>query len=178
MNNGRLLDMKLFVENQHLVVRPFTPSDLDDFIRLAGNAKTMKYCPAGKLSRKQAESMFSNILNHAQRSKYSLCAIADKESDKVIGLVGLQECCVEDDVALNFVYRTLPEYFENRPIKSLFAEFISYLVVTHQLAGLDAVIAQKNKQSVALMESLNFKFISNVVCRGVDSFLYRFSPGQ
>ncbi|WP_372881227.1 GNAT family N-acetyltransferase [Psychromonas sp.] len=168
--------MKLFAENQHLAVRQFTISDLEDFIKLAGNAKTMKFCPAGKLSRKQAESMFNNILSHAQRSRYNLCAIADKESNKVIGLVGLQECCVGDDVALNFVYRTLPEYFENTPVKSLFAQFISYLVVTHQLAGLDAVIARKNQQSVALMESLNFKLIGKVVCRGIDSFLYRYSP--
>ncbi|MGB5444106.1 MAG: GNAT family N-acetyltransferase [Psychromonas sp.] len=168
--------MKLFVENQHLAVREFNSSDLDDFARLAGNAETMKYCPAGKLSRKQAESMFINILHHAQRNRYSLCAIEDKVSSQVVGLVGLQECSVEDTISLNFVYRTLPEYFENNHIKSLFAQFISYLLVTHQPAKLDAVVARKNKQSVTLMESLNFKLISNVVCRGIESFLYRYSP--
>ncbi|HEY5715927.1 MAG TPA: hypothetical protein VIS54_05885, partial [Psychromonas sp.] len=94
----------------------------------------------------------------------------------VIGLVGLQECSVEDDIGLSFVYRTLPEYFESTHLNTLFTQLISNLLVIHHLSQVQAVIAKKNQQSITLMESLNFKLISNVVCRGIDSFLYRYSP--
>ena len=169
--------MKLFAENEALSVRQFSPSDLDDFAMLTSNGKSMKYCPTGKLNRRQAEAMFANILNHAARNKYCLYAIADKASSQVVGLAGLQECSVEDEISLNFVYRTLPEYFANSHINSLFRQFINNLLVIHQLSTMNAVIAKKNLLSVSLMESLHFKRISNhVVCRGIDSFLYQYSP--
>lgn len=168
--------MKLFAENEVFAVRQFVASDFDDFTRLTNNAESMKYCPTGKLNRQQAESMFTSIINHAQRNKYCLCAIEDKTANKVIGLVGLQECSVEDDIGLSFVYRTLPEYFESIHLNTLFTQLISNLLVIHHLSQVQAVIAKKNQQSITLMESLNFKLISNVVCRGIDSFLYRYSP--
>jgi len=169
--------MKLFAENEALSVRQFSPSDLDDFAMLTSNGKSMKYCPTGKLNRRQAEAMFANILNHAARNKYCLYAIVDKKLNKMIGLVGLQECSVEDDIGLSFVYRTLPEYFANSHINTLFSQLINNLLVIHHLSKMNAVIAKKNLLSVTLMEYLHFKLRSkHVVCRGIDSFLYQYSP--
>lgn len=169
--------MKLFAENEVLTVRQFSRSDVDDFVILTSNSNSMKYCLTGKLNRQQAEAMFANVLNYAACNKYCLYAIADKKSNQMIGLAGLQEFSVEDNIGLSFVYRTLPEYFASSHIHSLFRQLINNLFVTHQLSKMNAVIAKKNLLSVTLMESLHFKRISNhVVCRGIDSFLYQYSP--
>jgi RimJ/RimL family protein N-acetyltransferase len=176
INSRRNYNMTLFAENEGLVVRQFVTSDLNDFTTLVGNANSMKYCPAGKLNREQAEKLFTSIISNAQRNKYCLYAIEDKKNAKVIGLVGLQECIVEYDIGLSFVYRTLPEYYENSYLPALFSQFIKHLISAHQLSEMNAVIAQKNQPSLILMESLNFKPISTVVCRGIDSFLYQYTP--
>jgi len=168
--------MKLFAENEAFAVRLFLAADINDFATLVANAESMKYCPTGKLNRQQSEALFAGIINNAERNKYCLYAIEAKKSNKAIGLVGLQECSVEDDIGLSFVYRTLPEYFENVHINSLFTQFIKNLMLIHHLSEMNAVIAKKNIQSITLMESLNFKLISNVVCRGIDSFLYQYPP--
>ncbi|MFT6927520.1 MAG: RimJ/RimL family protein N-acetyltransferase [Psychromonas sp.] len=168
--------MTLFAENKDLAVRQFIVSDLTDFSTLVGNAKSMKYCPTGKLNPQQAEQLFTNIITQAQRNKYCLYAIEDKKHSQVIGLVGLQECAMEDDIGLSFVYRILPEYNDNVSIPALFSQFIKHLLVIHKLSKMNAVIAKKNLPTLTLMASLNFKPISVVVCRGIDSFLYRYSP--
>ena len=166
----------LFAENEDLTVRQFIASDLNDFTTLVSNAKSMKYCPTGKLNHQQAEQLFTSIMTHAQRYKYCLYAIGDKKNSKVIGLVGLQECSMEYDVGLSFVYRILPEYNDNLYIPCLFSQFIKCLLATHQLSEVKAVIAKKNLPTLSLMKSLNFKPISTLVCRGIDSFLYQYSP--
>ncbi|PKH03674.1 hypothetical protein CXF72_04945 [Psychromonas sp. MB-3u-54] len=168
--------MKLFAEYEDLTVRQFIASDLNDFTTLVSNAKSMKYCPTGKLNHQQAEQLFTSIITHAQRNKYCLNAIEDKKHKKVIGLVGLQECRMEYDVGLSFVYRMLPEYNDNINIPCLFSQFIKELMVNHQLSEMNAVIAKKNRPTLTLMASLNFKPISTLVCRGIDSFLYQYSP--
>ncbi|ABM04908.1 acetyltransferase, GNAT family protein [Psychromonas ingrahamii 37] len=168
--------MTLFAENEHLTVRQFIASDLNDFTMLVSNAKSMKYCPTGTLNRQQAEKLFTNIMTHAQRYKYCLYAIEDKKYSKVIGLVGLQECRMEYDIGPSFVYRLLPEYNDNITIPALFSQFIKNLMVSLQLSEMNAVIAKKNRLTLTLMESLHFKPISTLVCRGIDSFLYQYSP--
>jgi len=170
--------MTLFAENEDLTVRQFIASDLNDFTTLVSNAQSMKYCPAGKLNRQQAEQLFTSIITNAQRNKYCLYAIEDKKDSKVIGLVGLQECRMEYDIGLSFVYRILPEYNDNRYIPALFSLFIKRLLVIHKLSEMNAVIAKKNLATLSLMESLNFKPISSLVCRGIDSFLYQYSPSK
>lgn len=168
--------MKLFAEHEDLTVRQFIALDLNDFISLVSNAKSMKYCPTGKLNRQQAAKLFTSIMTHAQRKKYCLYAIEDKKHKKVIGLVGLQECHMEYDIGLSFVYRLLPEYNDNSHLPPLFSQFIKDLLVNHQLSEMNAVIAKKNLPALSLMESLNFKPISTIVCRGIDSLLYQYSP--
>jgi RimJ/RimL family protein N-acetyltransferase len=168
--------MTLFAENENLNVRQFIASDLNDFTMLVSNVKSMKYCPTGKLNGQQAEQLFTSIMTHAQRYKYCLYAIEDKKHKKVIGLVGLQECSIEYDIGLIFVYCMLPEYNDNIYIPSLFSQFIKHLLAVHQLSEINAVIAKKNLPTLTLMESLNFKLISTLVCRGIDSFLYQYSP--
>ena len=168
--------MTLFAESEDLSVRQFIGSDINDFTMLVSNAQSMKYCPVGKLNRQQAEKLFTGILTNAQRNKYCLYAIEDKKHAKVIGLVGLQECRMEYDIGLIFVYRMLPEYNDNDYIPALFSQFIKHLLATHQLSEMNALIAKKNLPTLSLMASLNFKPVSTIVCRGIDSFLYQYSP--
>jgi|GEM_PF-3281417 len=167
--------MTLFAESEGLTVRQFIASDLNDFTTLVSNAQSMKYCPVGKLNHQQAAKLFTGIITNAQRNKYCLYAIEDKKHSKVIGLVGLQECRMEYDIGLIFVYRMLPEYNDNDCIPALFSQFIKHLLVFHQLSEMNAVIAKKNLPTLTLMKSLNFKPISTLVCRGIDSFLYQYS---
>lgn len=175
INNRRNLNMTLFAENEDLTVRQFSVSDLNDFTTLVSNAQSMKYCPMGKLNHQQAEKLFTSIMTQAQRNKYCLYAIEDKKHNKVIGLVGLQECRMEYDIGLTFVYRMLPEYNDNGYIPALFSQFIKHLLAVHQLSKMNALIAKKNLPALSLMASLNFKPISTLVCRGIDSFLYQYS---
>ncbi|MFQ3175568.1 MAG: hypothetical protein ACJAYB_000471 [Psychromonas sp.] len=62
INNRRNENMKLFAENEDLTVHQFIASDLNDFTTLVSNAKSMKYCPTGKLNHQQAEPLFTSII--------------------------------------------------------------------------------------------------------------------
>ena len=90
--------MKLCVENEVLKIRQFIESDLDDFSSIVANPISMKYCPTGKLNRQQAEMLFVSLDNYEKNNVGGLWAIEDKGMSKVIGLVGLQECAVENEL--------------------------------------------------------------------------------
>jgi RimJ/RimL family protein N-acetyltransferase len=168
--------MKLCVENEVLKIRQFIESDLDDFSSIVANPISMKYCPTGKLNRQQAEMLFVSLDNYEKNNVGGLWAIEDKGMSKVIGLVGLQECAVENELGVSFVYRILPEYFEDTQLKPIFAEFIERLILNYNLPEVIAVIAKNNNSVIRLMESLNFKYLSPTVCQGIESLLYQYFP--
>jgi RimJ/RimL family protein N-acetyltransferase len=170
--------MKLCVENEELEIRQFIESDLDDFSSIVANPQSMKYCPNGKLNRQQAEMLFVSLDNYEKDNVGGLWAIEDKELNQVIGLVGLQECAVEDQLGMSFVYRILPEYFEDARLKPLFAQFIEQLMLHYNLSELIAVIAKNNNSVMRLMESLNFQYSSLTVCNGIESLLYQYFPDK
>lgn len=168
--------MNLCVENEVLEIRQFIASDLDDFIAIVGDPLSMKFCPNGKLTPEQAEKLFVTLLCYEKGNVGGLWAIEDKLIKKVIGLVGLQECAVEDQLGASFVYRTLPEYFEYVQLNFIFAQFIDQLIEGFQLPEVTAVIAKKNNSVIQLMESLSFEFSSLTVCNGIESLLYLYTP--
>ncbi|MEH6452442.1 MAG: GNAT family N-acetyltransferase [Psychromonas sp.] len=168
--------MNLCVENEVLEIREFIESDLDDFSSIVGDPLSMKYCPNGKLDKQQAEKLFVTLLHYGKGNVGGLWAIEDKVINKVIGLVGLQECAVEDQLGASFVYRTLPEYFEYVQLKFIFIQFIEQLIVNYDLPEITAVIAKNNTSVIQLMESLNFEYSSLTVCNGIESLLYLYLP--
>ena len=168
--------MKLCVENEVLLIRQFIEADLDDFSSIVGDPHSMKYCPNGKLDRQQAEKLFVTLHHYEKGNVGGLWAIEDKLLNKVIGLVGLQECAVEDQLGVSFVYRTLPEYFEYVQLKFVFSQFIELLIENFNLPEVTAVIAKNNNSVIKLMESLNFQYSSLTVCNGIESLLYLYLP--
>ena len=168
--------MKLCVENEVLKIRQFIKTDLDDFSSIVGNSISMKYCPNGMLDKQQAEKLFASLDNYEKNNVGGLWAIEDKRVNKVIGLAGLQECAVEDELGASFVYRILPEYFEDVQLNPLFAQFIEQLISNYNLSEVTAVIAKNNSSVIQLMESLNFKYVSLTVCQGIESLLYVYLP--
>lgn len=170
--------MNLCVENEVLLIRQFIEVDLDDFSSLVGDPLSMKFCPNGKLDRQQAEQLFSTLHHYEKSNVGGLWAIEDKLLNKVIGLVGLQECAVEDQLGISFVYRILPEYFEYVQLKFVFSQFIDLLIENYNLSEVTAVIAKNNNSVIELMESLNFKFSSFTVCNGIESLLYLYIPSE
>ncbi|WP_022942419.1 GNAT family N-acetyltransferase [Psychromonas hadalis] len=166
--------MTLFSENNLFIIRSFVLSDIDDFCLVVMDAQCMKYCPTGKLTRHQAESLFKIINKQEVGERSRLLAIEDKTSDHVVGFVGLQECCAEDELGLSFVFRLLPDFFNSPSVVLLFEQLIHNMFSIYQLNSMQAIVAKNNHATISIMESLHFKQVKKVDCRGRESFLYQY----
>ena len=80
------------VETSRLILRMFTPADLDDLARIFGNPAVTRYLgPTGApVSREETEKALLSIINHWHRHGIGRWAVVHQEHRRLIGYGGLR----------------------------------------------------------------------------------------
>ena len=80
------------VETSRLLLRPFTPEDLDDLCEILGKAEVMKYLGLeGKpMSRRETETALHSMIRHWAHHGFGRWAVVEKEGGRLIGCAGLR----------------------------------------------------------------------------------------
>ncbi len=82
--------MSVVLETQRLLLRPFREDDLDAYARICADPQIMRYIGAGQpLSRGDAWRAMAFFLGHWQLRGYGMWAAADKETQTLVGRIGL-----------------------------------------------------------------------------------------
>jgi RimJ/RimL family protein N-acetyltransferase len=78
------------LETKRLLLRPFREGDLDAYARICADPEVMRYIGAGKpLSRSDAWRAMAFFLGHWELRGYGMWAAEDKETQTLVGRIGL-----------------------------------------------------------------------------------------
>jgi RimJ/RimL family protein N-acetyltransferase len=78
------------LETQRLLLRPFRPEDLDPYARLCADAEVMRFLGDGRtMSRAEVWRQMAFFLGHWQLRGYGLWAAVLKQTDALVGRIGL-----------------------------------------------------------------------------------------
>ncbi|MFY9571222.1 MAG: GNAT family N-acetyltransferase [Blastocatellia bacterium] len=90
------------IETARLLLRMFTPDDLDDLSRIYADAEVMKYLSGHPLTREQTAGWLDYFLSGWEQYGFGWWAVVSKESGELIGHCGLQFIHVTPEVEVTY----------------------------------------------------------------------------
>lgn len=138
--------MKPILETERLLLRRFTPHDVDDLLRqVYSDPETMRYLPGGKpCSREQTEQMVQRFIEHWEHHGFGAMAIIHRANRQLIGQIGLQ--FIPGEAAVEIFYAIARPYWG----KGLTTEAArAALVYGFEKAGLDSIMAVAVPDNIA-----------------------------
>jgi len=99
----QIMEMLEILETDRLLLRMFTPADLDGLDHIFSQPNVLKYLGlrGEPMSRAETEFALSSIIKHWQKHGYGRWAVTLKDSGKLIGCAGLRN--YEDNAELVFL---------------------------------------------------------------------------
>ncbi len=76
------------METERLILRPFTPADIDDMAAMNADKRVMEFFPA-TLTRAQSAAFLQRIITHQEAHGFSLYAVQAIEGGAFCGFTGL-----------------------------------------------------------------------------------------
>jgi len=84
------MDRTLDLETERLRIRPFTMADLEELHAIIGDPVVMRFIPAGPSpSIDVTTEVMENVIRHQEAHGYSIWAVTDKFTGKMLGDCGL-----------------------------------------------------------------------------------------
>jgi len=84
------MDRTLDLETERLRIRPFTMADVEELHAIIGDPAVMRFIPAGPSPNIEVtKEVLENVLRHQEAHGYSIWAVTDKYTGKMLGDCGL-----------------------------------------------------------------------------------------
>jgi ribosomal-protein-alanine N-acetyltransferase len=159
------------IETERLIIRPFTPDDLDELIEMRSDPEVNKYLGGTRLQNPTAITMRLGAYMTAQRKYgFSACAVIWKETGQMIGWGGLMP--LEDSGEFEVGYGFMKEFWG----LGLGTEMTrAWLEHGFEKAGLERIVAiaiHGNEASTHIMEKVGMKYEKDARHYGEDCVFY------
>jgi ribosomal-protein-alanine N-acetyltransferase len=160
------------IETARLLLRPLTPSDLDDYTRLIfADAEVMRYLPKRDLApRERAERTIAFFNDHWPQRGHGVWALADKLTGEFIGHCGLNFVAETGDVELLYALRS--DHWGQGIATEAARASVQFGFEQAKLARLVAFAVPENIASRRVMEHLGFAYEKDVHYFGLDLVQY------
>lgn len=165
------------IETSQLRLRMFTPDDLDNLARLFSDPAVMTYLgvEAGKtLSREETKEKLGQFIMGWQKRGFGKWAVTDKETQRFIGLCGLQ--MLEGEAELIYVLEQA--YWGRGLAREAARAALRYGFEEVKLERIVAVTRPENVASQRVMKSIGMKYEREGVYYGVEGVCYAISRGE
>jgi ribosomal-protein-alanine N-acetyltransferase len=145
------------IETERLILRHFTPDDLDALSLINSDAEVMKYIGDGSpQSREQTSARLAAIMNHWEQHGFGPYAIVYKEHDALIGFCGLQFLDESSEVEVG--YRLASSYWGKGIATECAAASLLYGFSELGLGRIVAVAHPSNKASQRVLEKIGLRY--------------------
>lgn len=139
------------IRTSRLILRDFTPADLDAFAAVLGDAQAMRFWD-GPYTRAQAQAELRHYLDHRRRHGYAPFAVW--LDGQLIGDIGLQR--LEDGPEIELLYRLLPSAWGRGLTSEACEACLDYAFSALGAPQVVAVIPEANAASRRLAARLGF----------------------
>jgi RimJ/RimL family protein N-acetyltransferase len=150
------------IETEHLLLRPFTPTDADAYARaVLSNPQTARALPTRRpVPAQRARAIIDTISDHWDEFGYGLWAVIHKADQKLIGHCGLQRLGETNRVELTYAIE--PDYVgAGLPLEATYAA-LRYGFETLQIPEIVAVILPENGAAGRVYSRLGMRSGPNI----------------
>lgn len=156
------------LETERLVLRRFTPADLDELVRLRADPEVMRYI--GKQSREKVEERLEYYISHYEPHGFGMWAVTLKATGKLIGWCGLIFLDKTPEVEVG--YGAAREYWGRGLMTEAAHAALRYGFETAGLERIVAVAMPENTPSRRIMEKLGMRYEKMAHHYGYDLVYY------
>ena len=167
------------LETERLLLRGFTPEDLDPFTALVSDPEVMSIATysGNTMTKAQADNWMCMMLGHWHLRGFGIWAVEEKSSRRLIGRIGLQRLVWFTDVEL--VWMLARSAWGKGYATEGAAAAAKFGFQELDLPQISAVIRQDNLPSIRLAERLGMELVGDLEREGILFVEYMLSaPGS
>ena len=153
------------LETNRLILRMFTPDDLDALDVIFSKPDVMKFLGAQgePMSRVETETALLSMIKHWERHGYGRLAVISKEDQKLIGCAGLRN--YQADAELVFVVDE--QYWGQGLATEIALACLRFGFEKHNFNKIIAFARPQNTASRKVIEKIGMRFVQETVVFGV-----------
>jgi ribosomal-protein-alanine N-acetyltransferase len=171
------LDKGKEIETSRLHLRQFEADDIDAYAAIMGDYGVGKGFPKGTgYTREESKKSLDNIVNHWDKHGFGIWAIADKQTDALLGRCGLNLITETSEVEVDFVIA--PKYWRNGFATEAAKAALIYGFETLDLDRIIALSKPENTASRKVMEKIGMHFVKNAQYWGITVVYYEVSKAE
>ena len=160
------------LETERLIIRRFTPQDLEKMIALRSDDEVIKYLGGRRLQNPEAiAKRFEFYIDCYQRFGYGMCAMIWRETSEMIGWSGLQP--LEDSEDTEVGYGMIKEFWGRGIGFEAARAWLEYGFRVVDLKSIVAVASPENTGSWRIMEKLGMRREKTETHYGMECVFYR-----
>ena len=159
------------IETPRLLLRRFTPGDLDELYPIFSDTEVVKYMKTGPASRAETEHALSTIIKHWEQHGFGRLAVIDKETGKLIGYGGLRNL----DGTPELVYLLARDYWGRGLATETALSSLKWGFEERHFERIIAVTRPEHVASRRVMEKVGMIYEKDTQYLEVDVVLYAVS---
>lgn len=164
--------MKFMMETERLIIRQFTPQDLDKLIELRSDDDVIKYLGGRRLQNPEAIAKRLKFYIDCYRCfGYGMCAMIWRETGEMIGWSGLQPLENSGDTEVG--YGMIKEFWGRGIGFECASAWLRYGFEKTNLTRIVAVASPENTASWRIMEKLGMRREKTETHYGMECVFYR-----
>lgn len=168
------------IETARLLLRPYTPQDLDELAPILSNPEVMRYSPTGPIPKDQIKEVTQKTLQffikHWQQHGFGVWAVVEKATAELIGHCGLN--FLPNSPEVEVLYR-LDKAYWNQGIASEAAKAsLRYGFEQVKLDRIVAITAPEHIASRRVMEKCGLKYEKNAQFYNLDVVYYALARSE
>jgi len=159
------------IETPRLILRLFSPNDLDELAAINADPIGMRYIGNGQpQSREQTQIRLNAILEHYEQHGFGLFAMAYKTSDEFVGFCGLQH--LDNTSEIEVGYRLARRFWGMGLATEAARASLHYGFEQLGLKRIVAVIQPPNGPSKSVAKKIGMKHVKNAHFYNTDVEYY------
>ena len=154
------------IETKRLILRPFTPTDLDRFAELSSDAGFMSFSGRGPYSREEAAAFLDRMLARQAAGHPSQFAVISRADPQMLGYCGFFAQTVDEVEELEIAYRLHPQYWGHGFATEAARAVRDYAIRNLRVPRVISLIVPENHRSRRVAEKNGMRLEKETVFRG------------
>jgi [ribosomal protein S5]-alanine N-acetyltransferase len=161
----------ILLETERLILRMFTPADLEDLHRQLSDPEVMRYYPKVS-SREDSEKWLQGILKDYQSNGYGMLAVCLRDTGEYIGQAGVMRRLIDGCEHHYLSYLLCKESWGHGYATEAVQRILDYGFQTLDIHKVEALIRPDNARSIRLAEKLGMQHESTTEHAGRPHYVY------
>ncbi len=165
------------LETERLILRKFTPEDLDKLIETRSDDEVIKYLGGRTLQNPEAiEKRLHFYIDCYAKFGFGMCAMIWKETSEIIGWSGLQP--LDDTSEIEVGYGMIKEFWGKSIGYECAMAWLNFGFKTASLERIVAVASPENTGSWRIMEKCGMRYEKTEMHYGMECVFYAISKEE